>query len=143
VLVGAMTGLLAAALAVGVATLVAALVRPQSSPLIAVGEPFIDRVPGSLMKLAVQHFGMQDSMAALAIVALATAVIAMIIGMLAVKSPAAGVTGIVLITVFGAFTVITRPDSHPIDVIPSVIGGLAGVAALMWLIRAAYVGIRS
>jgi hypothetical protein len=142
VLVGAMTGLLAAALAVGVATLAAAFVRPQSSPLIAVGEPFVNRVPQSLMNLAVQHFGGNDNTAAFGIVAAAIAVVAMIIGVLAVKQPAAGVTGIILIAVFSAFAVITRPMSHPIDVIPSVIGGVAGIAVLMWLIRASYAGLR-
>lgn len=142
VLIGAMAGLLAAALGGGVATLVAAFVRPQASPLISVGEPFIDRVPQSLMNLAAQHFGSHGGMAALAIVAATIAVVAIIIGMIAIKRPAAGVTGIILISVLSAFAVITRPMSHPADVIPSVIGGVAGVAVLMWLIRAAYSGIR-
>jgi hypothetical protein len=142
-LTGAMAGVLAAALAVGVATLVSAFVRPQSSPLIAVGQPFIDRTPPSLMRLATTHFGSHANLAAVAFVAVVIAVIAMIIGVLAVRRPAAGVTGMALLALFGAFAVITRPGSMATDAAPSLIGGAAGVVALMWLIRIAYRGARA
>jgi hypothetical protein len=143
VFTGALTGLLAAALAVGVATLVAAFVRPQASPLIAVGEPFIDRTPGSLMNFAAAHFGMNGNMVLQAGAAGVIAIIAIIIGVLAVKYPAAGVTGMILLMLSGAFLVITRPGSQAMDAVPTVIGGVIGVAALMWLVRSAYRGTRS
>jgi hypothetical protein len=142
VLTGALAGLLAAALAVGVATLVAAFVRPQASPLNAVGEPFIDRTPGSLMNFAATHFGMNGNMVLQAGAAALIAVIAIVIGALAVKHPAAGVTGMILLMLSGAFLVITRPGSQAMDAIPTVIGGVVGVAALTWLVRCAYRGAR-
>jgi hypothetical protein len=143
VFTGALAGLLAAALAVGVATLVAAFVRPQASPLIAVGEPFIDRTPGSVMNFAAAHFGMNGNMVVQAGAAGAIAIIAIIIGMLAIKHPAAGVTGMILLLLSGAFLVITRPGSQAMDAAPTAVGGVLGVAALMWLIRAAYRGSRA
>lgn len=143
VFTGALTGLLAAALAVGVATLVAAFVRPQASPLIAVGEPFINRTPGSVMNFAAAHFGMNGNMVVQAGAAGLIAIIAIIIGVLAVKHPAAGVTGMILLMLSGAFLVITRPGSQAMDAVPTVIGGVIGVAALMWLVRSAYRGVRS
>jgi hypothetical protein len=46
------------------------------------------------------------------------------------------VAGIAAFTTFAAFAVITRPGSHVSDVAPAVVGGIAGVAALLWLVRA-------
>jgi len=46
------------------------------------------------------------------------------------------VAGVAAFTLFAAFVAITRPASHVGDVMPVVIGGLAGVAAAMWLFRA-------
>jgi hypothetical protein len=143
VFTGALAGLLAAALAVGVATLVAAFVRPQASPLIAVGEPFINRTPGSVMNFAAAHFGMNGNMVVQAGAAGLIALIAIIIGALAIKHPAAGVTGMILLMLSGAFLVITRPGSQAMDAMPTAVGGVIGVAALMWLVRSAYRGSRA
>jgi hypothetical protein len=46
------------------------------------------------------------------------------------------VAGIAAFTLFAAFAVITGPASHVGDVAPAVLGGMAGVAALLWLFRA-------
>ena len=45
------------AVAIGVSTLAAALVRPQASPVSAVGGVFVDRTPAALRGFAVHHFG--------------------------------------------------------------------------------------
>ena len=44
-----------------------------------------------------------------------------------------GVAGIGLFGLFGAFVAITRPESHATDVIPSIVGGIVGIAVLIWL----------
>ena len=56
--------------------------------------------------------------------------------MLARRDAAVGVAGMAAFTLFAAFVVITRPAGHVADVAPAVIGGMAGVAALLWLFRA-------
>jgi hypothetical protein len=134
-IVGAVTGFLAAGMAIGVATLAAAFVRPQASPIIAVGEAFIDRTPSGLKNFAIQRFGENDKTMLLLGMYVAIALLAMGIGILARRTATLGVVGIAAFSLFGAYVAITRPASRASDVIPSVIGGIAGVTALLWLER--------
>jgi hypothetical protein len=133
VIVGAVMGLLAAGVAIGIATLAAAFFRPQASPIIAVGEAFIDRTPPALKNFAVQKFGENDKTMLLLGMYVTIALLAIVIGMIAWRRVGIGVAGTGLFGLFGAFVAITRPDSHVTDVIPSVVGGLVGIAALVWL----------
>jgi hypothetical protein len=137
VIIGAVIGFLAAAVAIGVSTFAAAFVRPQASPVIAVGGAFVDRAPSALKNFAIQHFGANDKTALLLGMYALIAIIAMVIGCLARRNAAVGVAGVAVLGLFGAFAAITRPDSHLTDVVPSVIGGLAGIAAFLWLASAA------
>ena len=131
--VGAVTGFLAAAVAIGVATFAAAFVRPQAAPVSAVGGIFSDRIPATLRTAVMAHFGANGTtMLLLGAVGL----VALVLGCLARRNPSAGVAGIAAFGLLGAFVVITRPESRPSDVIPSVIGALAGIMALLWLARA-------
>jgi hypothetical protein len=134
-LAGAVAGFLAAAVALGVANLVAAFVRPQASPIIAVGGAFIDRTPPALKNFAVQKFGENDKTMLLLGMYVTIALIAIAIGMLAWRRMSIGVAGIGLFGLFGAFVAITRPESHVTDVIPSIIGGIAGIVTIVWLVR--------
>jgi hypothetical protein len=136
-LVGAVTGFLAAAVAIGAATLAAAFVRPQASPVIAVGGALIDRTPSAVKNFAVEHFGENDKTMLLGGMYVAIALLAMLIGCLARRNAAIGVGGIAAFGLLGAFVAITRPEARPTDVVPSVIGGLAGIAAFAWLAWAA------
>jgi hypothetical protein len=133
---GALAGFLAAAVALGVANLIAAFVRPQASPIIAVGEAFIDRTPPALKNFAVAKFGTNDKNMLLLGMYVTIALIAVTIGILAWRRLWIGVAGIGLFGLFGAFVAITRPESHVTDVIPSIVGGIAGIAAIVLLIRA-------
>jgi hypothetical protein len=137
VIAGAVMGLLAAAVAIGVATLAAAFFRPQASPVIAVGEAFIDRTPAALKEFAIQKFGEHDKMALLIGMYVTIGMLALVIGVLARRRTAIGVAGILLFGLFGAFVAYTRPASKVSDVIPSLVGGVAGVAAMLWLASAA------
>jgi hypothetical protein len=134
-LAGAVAGFLAAAVALGVANLIAAFVRPQASPIIAVGGAFIDRTPPALKNFAVQKFGENDKNMLLLGMYVTIALLAIVIGMLAWRRVSIGVAGIGLFGLFGAFVAITRPESHVSDMIPSIVGGIAGIAALIWLVR--------
>jgi len=57
---GAVCGLLAAAVAVGIAQLVAGLTVPAASPVVAVGEAAIDHTPLALKDWATTNFGPAD-----------------------------------------------------------------------------------
>jgi len=142
-LAGAVAGFLAAAVALGVANLMAAFVRPQASPIIAVGGAFIDRTPPALKNFAVEKFGENDKTMLLLGMYVTIALIAIVIGMLAWRRLPIGVAGIGLFGLFGAFVAITRPDSHVTDIIPSIAGGIAGIAAMVYLVRAGLPGSRT
>jgi hypothetical protein len=137
VIAGAVMGFLAAGLSIGVATLAAAFFRPQASPIIAVGEAFIDRTPPALKNFAVEKFGENDKTMLLLGMYVTIALLAMAIGVLARKQVTIGVIGVAVFGLFGSFVAYTRPASKPTDVIPSIIGGIAGVLALLWLAHAA------
>lgn len=130
---GALAGLLSAAAALGVANLVAAFVRPQASPVIAVGDAFIDRTPPWLKNFAVQYFGENDKTALLTGMYVTIALLAMVIGMLAARHLSAGVIALALFGAFGAYVAFTRPESRVTDVIPSAAAGLTGMAAISLL----------
>jgi hypothetical protein len=132
-LAGGVAGFLAAAVAIGVANLMAAFVRPQASPIIAVGGWFIDLTPPALKNFAVQKFGENDKNMLLLGMYVTIALIAIAIGIFAWRRVAIGVAGIGLFGLFGAVIALTRPESHVTDVIPSVIGGIVAIAALVWL----------
>lgn len=134
-LAGGTAGLLAAALAIGVANLAAAFIRPQASPIIAVGGAFIDRTPPALKNFAVAKFGENDKNMLLLGMYVTIALLAVLIGMIAWRHISVGVAGIGLFGAFGAFVAYTRPESRVSDVIPSAIGGVAGIIALALLAR--------
>jgi len=134
--VGALTGFLAAAVAIGVSTLAAGFVRAQASPMAALGSVFIDRTPTALKNAVVQHFGTNGRTMLLLGMYAAIAVLAVGIGVLARQAAAPGVAGLAAFSLLAAFVTITRPGGHVKDVAPAVIGGIAGIAALLWLMQA-------
>ena len=134
--VGAVTGFLAAAVAIGVSTLAAGFVRPQASPMAALGSVFIDRMPAALKNVALQHFGTHGRTVLLLGMYAAIAVLAVGIGLLARRAAASGVAGLAAFSLIAAFVTITRPGGRVSDVAPAIIGGIAGVAALLWLMQA-------
>lgn len=138
ILAGAVAGFLAAAAALGAANLAAVFVRPQASPTIAFGGAFIDRTPGWLKNLAVREFGGNDTTMLLLGMYVAIALLAMVVGMIAWRHISVGVLALALSGALGAFAAFTRPDSHGSDMIPSIAGGVAGVAAIVCLVRAGH-----
>jgi hypothetical protein len=136
-MVGAVTELLATGVVLGVSTLAAAVLKSAISPVGALAAVFADRTPAALRNAMVHQFGAQGRTVLLLGMYVTFAVVAIVIGTMARRQAAVGVAGVAAFTLFAAFVTITRPASHVADVIPVVIGGLAGVAAAMWLFRAA------
>jgi len=126
-LAGVVAGFLGAAVAFGVANLTAAFVRPQASPITAVG--------GALEHFAVQKFGENDKNMLVFGVYFTIALLAMAIGVIAWQRVWVGVLGMGLFGLVGAFIAVTRPGSHATDALPSIVGGIAAMAALAGLIR--------
>ncbi|WP_182111274.1 molybdopterin-dependent oxidoreductase [Actinotalea sp. JY-7876] len=126
-------GLLAAALTLGVAQLVAALLPVGAAPLTAVGDAFIDVTPGWLKDLAIGAFGTADKTALVVAMVLVLAVVAAATGLLAVRSPVAASAVVLAIGVLGGVVAAGRPGNGVAAALPSVVGGVAGALALRML----------
>lgn len=127
----ALAGFLAAAVALGVAELLAGLVGPNSSPVVAVGSTFIDATPRPLKDFAIATFGEKDKLA-LVIGTLAVIVLfALVLGLLSLRDRRIGVAAVTLFGAVGAYAAISRPTGTVLDAVPAVLGAAAGILALL------------
>jgi len=133
--VAALGGVLAAALALGVADAVAGVLAPAASPVSAVGQAFIDLTPGWLKDTAIAAFGTRDKLALLSGMALAITVLAAVAGLLAARRPAAGAALVGLLGAAGAAAALTRPGAGPLALVPSLVGVLVALPVLVRLTR--------
>jgi len=140
--VAAVMEVLAIGVVIGVSTLAAGLLKTRFSPVSAMGTVFIDRTPAALRNLALHHFGAHGRTVLLLGMYAAFAVVAIVVGVLARRATAAGVAGLLAFTLFAEFVVITRPGGQVADIAPAIIGGMAGVVALLWLYRASAPALR-
>jgi DMSO/TMAO reductase YedYZ molybdopterin-dependent catalytic subunit len=131
----ALAGLLAAAVALGVAELAAGFVGPASSPVVAVGDAVIALTPESVKSFAIATFGQHDKTALVTGTLLLLALYALGIGVLALRSRRAGVAGVALFGAVGAVAALGRPTGGVLDALPALVGAAAGVLALLALLR--------
>ncbi len=132
----ALAGLLAAAVALGIGELLAGLVGPNSSPVIAIGGAVIDATPRPLKDFAITTFGESDKIALVVGTLVLLAVFAMVLGLLAWTRLRLAAAGVLLFGVLGAAAAITRPTGSVLDTLPSIVGALGGAVALIYLITA-------
>ena len=131
---GALSGLLAAAVALGVAELVAAVVGPASSPVVAVGDAVITLTPEWAKSFAIRTFGENDKIALVVGTLILTALYAVVLGLVSLRWPRLGELGIALFGLVGAVAAYTRPAGAILDTLPSLAGAVAGIVALRALI---------
>ena len=132
---GALAGLLAAAVALGVAELLAGFIGAASSPVIAVGNAAITLTPESVKHFAITQFGSNDKIALVVGTLLIIAVYALLIGLVGLRSRRLGVAGIAVFGLVGVVAALTRPAGGLFDALPSLVGALAGTVALLALLR--------
>ena len=134
----AVGGLVAGAVVLAVAELVAGVVQRagwaggEPSPVLAVGGAFVDRTPLWLKDFAVSTFGTHDKLALFVGMAVVLAALCVVIGVLVGRSLRAALLLTVLLVAVAAAAVATRPGARTADVVPTLVGGLAGLAALRW-----------
>jgi DMSO/TMAO reductase YedYZ molybdopterin-dependent catalytic subunit len=134
---GMIAGLLTAAVAVGVGQLAAAIIRPQGSPVAAVGSLAIDFTPPQVKDFAITAFGTHDKLVLVSGILVLLAGFAAWLGTRAVRRFSSGVTGIVLFAVVGLLSALTRPGATPLDALPTLLGAAAAILALHRLVLAA------
>lgn len=133
-----LAGLLAAAVALGVAELVAGLLPNSPSLVTAVGDAVVDSVPGWLERQAIAILGRNDKTVLLAGILVLSAVFGALLGLLAVRRFVLGAVGIAAFAALGVVAGLADPQA---DLLPTVavglVGTLAGIVALRLLLTAA------
>ncbi|MFJ7125838.1 molybdopterin-dependent oxidoreductase [Streptomyces sp. NPDC098101] len=130
-LLAALGGLVAAYVSLAVADLVASRVRPEASPVVAVGGAVVDRTPAVLKDWAIRTFGEDDKAVLQLGILLLLALLAVGIGLLALRRRVLGSAAVGAFGVLGALAAVTRPDSESaVDAVPSLVGAAAGALLL-------------
>ena len=134
-----LSGLVAAAVALAVAELLSGLHRTWRSPVLDVGDRVIDAAPSFVKDFAIDTFGTNDKPALLIGIGVFLAVYAAVVGLVALRHRfVAGIVGVGLFGVIGAWAASSRRTAVPWHVaVPSVLGAAAGVGAL-WLIHESF-----
>ena len=130
-------GVFAAAVALGVAEVVAFATGPLSAPLLAVGGVVVDNVPPGVKNIGVAVFGVHDKTALLTGTAVLLAAYAWGVGVLALRSWPAALGGIALFGAIGAAAALTRHDAGVLSALPSLIGAAVAVPVLRYLLTLA------
>ncbi|PYC87673.1 molybdopterin-binding oxidoreductase [Streptomyces tateyamensis] len=135
-LADALTGLAAAAAAVGAGELVAAYTGPTGAPVTAVGSAAIDLTPTPLKEYAVRSFGTEDKTVLLLGIYLTMAALAALAGLLAARRPVLGAGVMLAFGGLGAWAALSRSTATAVDALPSVVAALVGAGTLLVLARA-------
>ncbi len=128
-------GTLVATLAgVGVGHLVAALVAPDASPVLAVGSTLVDATPTPVKEWAVSTFGTADKTVLIASVSVVTLLGAAAIGLVARRHRTIGLGLLAVLAFASVLAAATRPTAAPTDILPGLITAVVGVLAAGWLL---------
>ncbi|MGB9036860.1 MAG: oxidoreductase, partial [Paeniglutamicibacter sp.] len=128
-----LAGFAAAAVLFSVAQFVSAFFATASAPMVAMGSVFIDLTPPWLKDFAIATFGTNDKLALFISIGVIAAIAAVLVGILARRSYALAATCIVVLAVAIGAAVLSRPATGVVDLTPTILGSVAGLAALRWL----------
>jgi DMSO/TMAO reductase YedYZ molybdopterin-dependent catalytic subunit len=131
---GPVLGLVATGAGLAAAELVVGLVEGTSSPVVPVGQVFIDWVPKPLKDWAIETFGTNDKVV-LVVGALVVLIgIGIGVGVLAMRGARAAAVALTCVTgVIGAWAVLTRPEPTLLKLLPTIIGTVVSIAVLLYL----------
>ncbi|MFD5624547.1 molybdopterin-binding oxidoreductase, partial [Streptomyces yangpuensis] len=118
--VGAVCGVVAAFAGLAVAELVTAAVRPESSPVTAVGAAAVDLTPVAVREWAIGLFGTADKAVLTLGIVVVLAAVAAGAGLLAVRRPPAGIAVAGGFGLLGAVAALSRPEASWQDALPSL-----------------------
>lgn len=133
----ALTGIIAAGALFAVAELLSAFFGTVSSPLTSMGSTFIDFTPSWMKNFAISTFGTNDKTVLLLSMAIATVILAAIAGLAAARKLIVGASMVVVFAAVMIATIITRSGATILDLVPVVIGTVAGLFVLRYLTLAA------
>ncbi|NUS95736.1 MAG: oxidoreductase, partial [Nocardia sp.] len=85
--VAGLSGLVAAAVVLGVGELAAALIVPEASPFVATGATVVDHTPQALREFAIEQFGTRDKPVLFLCMGAVMVVLAVVAGLLERRRP--------------------------------------------------------
>ncbi|MCH9729616.1 MAG: molybdopterin-dependent oxidoreductase [Actinomycetia bacterium] len=132
--VRAMGGIAAAAVSLGVAQLVAAAFGPGADVRTAVGSSVIDLTPGPVKEWAIQTFGTSDKLVLSVLVLVVIGVLAALAGIVESARRPVGSAMIAAAGVAGCAAVLSRTGATIVDIVPTIVGAVCGVAVLRLLV---------
>jgi DMSO/TMAO reductase YedYZ molybdopterin-dependent catalytic subunit len=133
---GPVLGLLATGAGLAAAELTAGLMRGTESPVIAVGEEFIDRSPVWLTEWAKNEFGTSDKDVLIGGAFVTIVLIGIGIGIAAVRGAwRLAIAATVVTGIIGAWAVTQRPSFSVSRLWPTVAGTAASLGVLWWYWR--------
>lgn len=130
----AAAGVLATLVGLASGHLLASLLNPASSPVLAVGATVIDRTPTPVKEWAIANFGTNDKPILIGSVMAAVLLLAAVGGLLARRRLAVGAGLLVALVVVAAVLTALRPGAAATDLLPAVVTAVAAVTALWWLV---------
>ncbi|HEX7825341.1 MAG TPA: molybdopterin-dependent oxidoreductase, partial [Mycobacterium sp.] len=128
-----LTGLAAAAVALGVSALVAVPFGPSADARTAVGSSVIDLTPGPVKEWAIQTFGTADKLFLTAMVLIVIGTVAAVASQWERSRVPVGSVAIALAAVAGSAAVLSRTGASVFDVVPTLIGAVCGIVVLRFL----------
>ena len=130
-------GILATLVGMAAGHLVAALTNPAASPVLAVGSTVIDLTPTPAKEWAIRTFGDNDKAVLVGSVMLGALMLAAGAGLLARRRLLLGAAALGVLVAAAGLMATLRPGAAVSDVVPAIAAGIAGVAALVLLVRLA------
>lgn len=136
-------GLVTVGAALGVGDLVAGLVSPPSSPVLAVGAQFIRMTPEWLKEFATSTFGTWDKTVLLGGMGVALIAVALATGLVSRRRPGPGLALVVVLGLVAAAAATASPTFTAADLVAPLAALVVGVVALLLLHRRALAAARS
>ncbi len=129
----ALAGVAAAAVALGVTQLVAVAFGPEADARTAVGSAVIDLTPGPVKEWAIQLFGTADKLVLTLLVLAVVGIVAAVAGAAESRRAPVGSAAIAIAGIAGCAAVLSRAGATIVDVVPTLVGMVCGIAVLRLL----------
>ena len=131
---GPLLGLVATGAGLAAAELVVGLFERTSSPVVPVGQVFIDWVPRPLKEWAIDTFGTNDKVVLVVGALVVLLGIGIGVGVLTMRGARSAAVALTCVTgVIGAWAVLTRPEPTLVKLLPTIIGTAVSIGVLLYL----------
>ncbi len=130
ILSAASVGILATLVGLAVGHLVAALINPAASPVLAVGSNVIDLTPTPVKEWAIATFGTADKPILVGSVLIGTLVLAGVAGVLAKRRFVIGAGMLLALVAVAGIAALARPTAGVLDAVPALAAAAVGLGAL-------------